>query len=111
MTKKTKILVSVAVALVAIIGVSIGMYNHFKLWEFKGVKMAYLQNYMQNPKCDFNPLVIQSTNNANLNGGGRIQIAQIKTCDKISSLTQVARLSIRAKFSLIQTPKKHCCRA
>lgn len=111
MTKKTKILVSVAVVFVAIIGVSIGVYNHFKLWEFKGVKMAYLQNYFENPKCDFNPLVIQSTNSANLNGGGRIQIAQIKTCDKISSLTQGARLSIRAQFSLIQTPKKHCCRA
>lgn len=71
MTKKTKILVSVAVVFVAIVGVSVGIYNHFKLWEFKGVKMAYLQNYMQNPKCDFNPLVIQSTNSANLNGGGQ----------------------------------------
>lgn len=68
MTKKFALIL--AVALVAIIGVSIGMYNHFKLWEFKGVKMAYLQNYMQNPKCDFNPLVIQSTNSVNLNGGG-----------------------------------------
>lgn len=70
MTKKTKILVSVSVVFVAIMGVSVGFYNHFKLWEFKGVKMAYLQNYMQNPKCDFNPLVIQSTNSVNLNGGG-----------------------------------------
>ena len=57
MTKKTKISVSVAVAFVAITGASVGVYNHFKLWQFKGVKTAYLQNYMQNPKCDFNPLV------------------------------------------------------
>lgn len=33
--------------------------------------MAYLQNYFENPKCDFNPLVIQSTNSVNLNGGGQ----------------------------------------
>ena len=57
MTKKTKIWVSVAVVFVAIVGASVGVYNHFKLWEFKGVKMAYLQNYFDNPKCDFNPLV------------------------------------------------------
>ena len=72
MSKKMKICVSIAVVLSAILIAIVGFYNHFKLWEFKGVKIAYLQNYAQNPKCDFNPLVIQSANSENQNGGGRI---------------------------------------
>lgn len=55
MTKK--IVIIVAVALVGIVGVSVGVYNHFKLWQFKGVFSIYAKNYLENPKCDFNPRV------------------------------------------------------
>ena len=62
MTKKFVLIL--AVALVALIGISVGVYNHFKLWYFKGLWGEYVKNYFENPKCDFNPLV-------NPNGGGQ----------------------------------------
>lgn len=55
MTKKFVLIL--AVALVAFIGVSVGVYNHFKLWHFKGIFGEYVKNYIENPKCDFNPRV------------------------------------------------------
>lgn len=62
MTKKFVLIV--AVALVGIVGASVGVYNHFKLWQFKGIFGEYAKNYLENPKCDFNPRV-------NPNGGGQ----------------------------------------
>lgn len=61
MTKKFVLIL--AVALVGMIGVSVGVYNYFKLWNFKGFFGEYAKNYLENPKCDFNPRV-------NPNGGG-----------------------------------------
>ena len=68
MSKKTKISISIAIVLGVIIIAIVGIYNHFNLWQFKGVKVAYLQNYLQNPKCNFNlnQDVIYSTNSTNV---------------------------------------------
>lgn len=62
MTKKFVLIV--AVALVGIVGVSVGVYNHFKLWNFKGIFGEYAKNYLENPKCDFNPRVNPNINSA-----------------------------------------------
>lgn len=73
MTKK--FVTIVAVVLVALIGVSVGVYNHFKLWHFKGLFGEYAKNYLENPKCDFNPRVnpnIDSAFNFIAHAGGAI---------------------------------------
>ena len=77
MTKKFALIL--AVAFVAIIMISVGVYNHLKLWNFKGVLGVYAKNYFENPKCDFNARV-------NQNGGGKISIQPF-----ILSLTAEAR--------------------
>ena len=73
MTKKFVIIV--AVVLVVLIGASVGVYNHFKLWHFKGLFGEYAKNYLENPKCDFNPRVnpnIDSAFNFIAHAGGGI---------------------------------------
>ena len=60
MTKKFTLIL--AVAFVAIVGISVGVYNHLKLWNFKGVLGVYAKNYFENPKCDFNALNAEGQN-------------------------------------------------
>lgn len=63
-------MIILAVALVGIVGASVEVYNHFKMWRFKkrGAYSEYAKNYLENPKCDFNPHVNPIVNQ---NGGGQ----------------------------------------
>lgn len=68
MTKK----IALAVALVAVAIVSVSVYNK----HFKGIFGAVAKNYIENPKCDFNPQVNGGGQNTDFNfiahGGGAI---------------------------------------